>query len=223
VGLAAAREDRGARLARHGLGSLTPEQGLAAMDQLLRARSVQAAVMPFDVGRWRDGNATAASSPLLARLAGESGSPSGDGVAPGSLREALLGVAPGRRRRALLEAHLRDRVAQVLRLAPIRVDVNKPLRALGLDSLMGLEMRNRLEADLGLKLPATLVWNHPTVTALVPHLAGRMGIPLEMPEAAEVSPVTSGDDEDIVQVLNEIEQLTNEEARRLLTDRMPQA
>jgi hypothetical protein len=101
--------------------------------------------------------------------------------------------------------------------------MNKPLRALGLDSLTGLELRNRLEADLGMKLPATMVWNHPSVTALVPYLAGRMGIPLEEADPAEVSPVTSGEDDEIVKILNEIEQLTNEEARRLLTDRMPQA
>ena len=219
VGQAAAREDRGARLARSGLGSLTPEQGLIAMERLLHDGPVQVAVMPFDIGRWREGNVAAASSPLLARLAPDNGrSVAGEGVASGSVREALLAVEPGRRRRALLETHLRHRVAQVLRLAPARVDVTKPFRALGLDSLMALELRNRLEADLSLKVSATLVWNHPTVTALVPHLAGRMGISLEAAEAVEVLPVTASDDDGLVQALNEIEQLTKEEARRLLTD-----
>jgi len=98
--------------------------------------------------------------------------------------------------------------------------VNKPLKSLGLDSLMALELRNRLEADLGLKLSATLVWNHPTVTALVPHLADRMGIPLEGPAAEVVPALTAGDEEGIVRMLNEIELLTADEARRALADGM---
>jgi acyl transferase domain-containing protein/acyl carrier protein len=223
VGMAA-REDREERLALRGLSSLTPEQGLNAMEGLLQDGRAHMAVMHFDFGKWCGSDATVATSPLLTRLAPENG---GDRVSQeagsGSLRDALLSVEPGRRRRAALETHLRERVAQVLRLALARVDVNKPLRALGLDSLTGLELRNRLEADLGQKLPATMVWNHPSVTALVPYLAGRMGIPLEEADPAEVSPVTSGEDDEIVKILNEIEQLTNEEARRLLTDRMPQA
>jgi hypothetical protein len=48
-----------------------------------------------------------------------------------------------------------------------------------------------------------------------------MGIPLEEAEPADVSRVTRQEDDALVQALNEIEQLTNEEARRLLTDRMP--
>ncbi len=222
VGLAAARGNRGARLARRGLGSLSPEQGLSALERLVGQSGVQVAVMPFDFGQWSDSDPTAASSPLLARLAEENGGrAAGASVTSRSVREALLAVEPGRRRRALLEGHLKHRVAQVLRLAPARVDVSKPLRALGLDSLMALELRNRLEADLDLKLSATVVWNHPTVTALVPHFADRMGIPLEAAEPAEVPQVTARDDDGLVLALNEIEQLTKEEARRLLTDRMP--
>ena len=77
-------------------------------------------------------------------------------------------------------------------------------------------MRNLLEADLGLKLPTTLVWNHPTVAALVPHLAQRMGIPLEAAAAASTAP-----EEGIAHVLDEIERLSAEETRRLLQGTAP--
>ncbi len=50
---------------------------------------------------------------------------------------------------------------------------------MGLDSLMALELRNRLEAETGLKLSATVAWNYPTVARLAEHLAERMDVPLD--------------------------------------------
>jgi NADPH:quinone reductase-like Zn-dependent oxidoreductase/acyl carrier protein len=211
--------DRGAQSTRRGLGSLTTEQGLLAFERILRARPLQMGVMSFDLRQWRASHPATVSSPLLSRLSLEPGAAAAAGpAAPPSVGEALLAIEPGRRRRGRLESHLRERVAQVLRLAPSRVDVNKPFRALGLDSLMALELRNRLETDLGLKLPATLVWNHPTVTALVPHLADRMGIPLEAagPETSRTE--LTGGEHGIARVLDEIEQLSSAEARRLLAE-----
>jgi acyl carrier protein len=112
-------------------------------------------------------------------------------------------------------------VAQVLRQAPARIDVNKPLRTLGLDSLMGLELRNRLEASLGLTLPATLVWNYPTVAVLGPQLAERLGIPLDSEAAAVPASTTpeapAASDEELEAILRDVEELSAEEARRLLS------
>jgi acyl carrier protein len=69
---------------------------------------------------------------------------------------------------------LRAQLARILKLAPSRIDRERPLGAMGLDSLMTLELRRRLEAALGISLPATLVWNHPTVRDLGAYLAARM-------------------------------------------------
>ena len=49
------------------------------------------------------------------------------------------------------------------------------MESLGLDSLMALELRNRLEASLGITLPAALVWAYPTISALAEALCERMG------------------------------------------------
>jgi acyl transferase domain-containing protein/acyl carrier protein len=216
VGLAAAREDRGARLAGRGLGSLSVAQGLDALDRLLDARPSCAAVMPFDAALWRASSAAAAASPLFRRL--DQAGRSGAADAPGAedLRPALLAAEPGRPRRTLFESHLRGRVAQVLRLSPSRVDLARPFKALGLDSLMGLELRNRLEVDLALKLPATLVWNYPTVVALAAHLAERMGVPLDTPP--EDGAAAASEDDALARMLDEIERLSTDEARRLLEE-----
>ena len=74
----------------------------------------------------------------------------------------------------------------MLRLPASAIGAETPFRALGLDSLMGLEIRNRLERGLGLRLPATLVWAHPSAAALHAELASRLGL-----NAAAASPAES--------------------------------
>jgi acyl carrier protein len=100
------------------------------------------------------------------------------------VRAGFLAAEPGRRRRAAIGTYVREQAARVLRLAPSRIGLGTPLRSLGVDSLMSLELRNRLEAGLGVPLSSTLVWNHPTIEVMVPHLADRMGIPLDPPDPA---------------------------------------
>jgi len=63
----------------------------------------------------------------------------------------------------------------VLRTSPHRLAGDRPFQALGLDSLMGLELRNRLERALGLKLSASAVWNYPTPDRLCSWLAAQLG------------------------------------------------
>lgn len=52
------------------------------------------------------------------------------------------------------------------------ISANREFGAMGLTSLLSLELRNRLERALGRALPATLAWNYPTIAALSTHLAG---------------------------------------------------
>lgn len=59
---------------------------------------------------------------------------------------------------------------------PERLGPRVALGSLRLDSLMGMEIRNRLEASLGLKLSATLVWAYRTLVALVTFLSERLGL-----------------------------------------------
>jgi acyl carrier protein len=86
---------------------------------------------------------------------------------------------------SLLEGFVRQQLSQVLRLAPERLTTGTPLKSLGLDSLMTLELRNRLEAGSGIALSATLAWNYPTIEALAEHLAARLELPLAMPEPGD--------------------------------------
>ena len=177
VGLAAAQANRGERLALRGLGSIGPDQGTAALGRLLEQDAPQIAVMSFNLRRWRQFYPKAAGSPLFAEIALEE---EGVGTPTRGMGQVLREKDP-EERRTLLRAHLREQVAQVLRMAPSRIEAGTPLHTLGFDSLMVVELRNRLEASLGLTLSATLAWKYPSLGALASHLASQFGA---VPETA---------------------------------------
>jgi myxalamid-type polyketide synthase MxaE and MxaD len=222
IGLAA-REDRSARLARLGLESMTPEEGVHALEQLLQTDAVEVAVTSLDAERFCFAHPFAATSRLLAHLVRERGVARGDSK-DRSLQRALEAAGPGRARRVLLESHLCRKLAEVLRLSPSEINPSTPLRNLGLDSLMSLEFGNRISASLGIRLSATLVWNHPTIALLAQFLANKMGLPIDPP-----SPLGSGErthapgvGESSVraQVLSEIKDLAEREVEALLLEEL---
>lgn len=219
AGLAAQRAQGGLE----GLGGIeiiSPREGIEIFDRLMHSPQVQAAVMRLDIERWCRAHPVDQRSGLFAELRAAQEKTLRDKTdqparANGSgIRETLLGLDPGRRRRAALETFVQDQVAHILKLAASRVDLNKPLRSMGLDSLMTIELKNRLQAELALQLPATLVWNYPTVTEIAAYLAERMELPLENHPAvpAQAAPVEG--------VPAPVDALDHAELERLLSGEM---
>jgi len=214
MGLAGGQGERMDRLAERGLRSFREEEALAAFGSILRSRPARVGAMQFDAKTWCDAADVAGSRAFFTRLiSGPSAAASGNQDEPvRPLVEILQEIEPGPDRRLALEKYLLEQVAKVLRLAPGRIDPQKPFRTMGLDSLMALELRNRLEARTGIVIPATLVWNYPTITQLAAQLAIRIGVPLD----AEAGP--QEDDADLAALVAEVEALSVEQARGLLTE-----
>ena len=226
IGLAAAQENRGARMEDRGLGSISPEEGVKSLDLLLENETVQAGVMRFNAAKWSAFYTAAQDAPFLSQLekteafvgAEQEGSDDAE-----NMRQKLQSAAPGRKRRKALEDHLQQQISKVLKIAPDRIKLTSPLKTLGLDSLMALELRNRLEASLEVKLRATIFWNFPTISVLAPELAKLMEIPLEenaedIQESESENGVSeaSVSEDDLTDLLVEIEGLSDEEAQELL-------
>jgi acyl carrier protein len=81
-----------------------------------------------------------------------------------------LATLPPAERRAMLLELVREEASIVFRLPARAVADDEPLKTMGLDSLMALELRDRLGAKLQLALSATLTFDHPTVAQLAEHL-----------------------------------------------------
>ncbi|MCY1077694.1 type I polyketide synthase [Archangium lansingense] len=221
VGLAAAQANRGERLEARGLRGMPPDKALLALGMLLGQGRPQVGVMALEPRQWLGFYLAAAQSPFFTRLSQERAGRSA--VEPGRsrIRERLEAVR-GSERRALLEQLLREQIGGVLRMEPSRIEPRTPLGSLGLDSLMSMEIRNRLEAELGLKLSATLVWTYPTLAALTPYLAEKLGLPFEDKDgepraAAAPSPAAPS-----AEPGSEIDEMSEEEVERLFAQRMAQ-
>jgi acyl transferase domain-containing protein len=108
------------------------------------------------------------------------------------LHRRLEEVSSGSRRDVVLQ-WVREEIAAVLRLPMAEVDAERGLFDMGLDSLMALDLRGRLEAGVGRHLPSTLTFNYPTATALAAFLDGEdsTASPAVTPPARAPQPVAA--------------------------------
>jgi myxalamid-type polyketide synthase MxaE and MxaD len=194
VGLAARRQRaKGGAFTPQGMGQFTPKQGLLVMKMLLERSVTQTLVAPVNWKVWSQFHPRSAQSPLFTEVVKERLAAEEPRAKATTIREELLRIEHGFGRRGRLEAYLQKEVGKVLRLSPSKVGLNKPIGSLGLDSLMGLELRNCFEASTGLHLPATLVWTYPTVAELANHLASQMNISLTAPQTPNLAAESPSD------------------------------
>ncbi|GAA0440340.1 hypothetical protein Acor_12860 [Acrocarpospora corrugata] len=168
-----------ARLARAGIAPMSTEQGLELFDAALTARTPLLVAATWDTAGLRARAAAGDLPPPLRglvraprRAAGQSSAGQGDARATGKtgLVERLAQLPPADAQAHLIDV-IRSHVAAVLAHGGASsIGVDRAFNELGFDSLTAVELRNRLNADTGLRLPATLVFDHPTVAALTDHL-----------------------------------------------------
>jgi acyl carrier protein len=139
--------------------------------------------MRFDAARWREAVANSRYTRFFDDLQ-EQTAQAASTASVGSIRSA----APKQAHR-LLRGVVTDQLAAVLRLRSEQLTATKAFRSLGLDSLMGLELRNRLERTLELKLSASVIWNYPTIEQLCAYLGGQLQ--LEAAEPAKKIPTVT--------------------------------
>jgi acyl carrier protein len=115
----------------------------------------------------------------------------------------------------MLIAYLRSQVLEVMGLdASHALEPQQAFSEMGLDSLMGLELKNRLQSALGRPIPPTLVFEYPTIESLSEHLAG-----LVAPDVSTSTPETMAAEEHTGTIDN-LEQLSEAEAEALLAEQL---
>ncbi len=193
AGMAAELADaRRRNFAAMGFEALSPTRGMVALARMVHGGG-QIVALPVDWPRFRHNWRPGINQAFFEAF----GKPQREAprhtpaIAADDLR-ARLEREPAGNRRALLMAQLERKAAQVLDLAPgRRIEPLRPLKELGLDSLMAVELRNALNLMLACPLPATLLFDYPSLDALAHYLAEKvlaldMGAAQGEPPAAPV-------------------------------------
>ena len=170
------RSDVGNRLVAAGAGLMPPTDALLALGRAIVSGQSRLLVAAIEWPRFLAGYGDAVPDFFTK-------------VAPPRRAAAVVTRASGadpRASRGALAHFIAEAAARVLRAAPDEApDPEVPLNEAGLDSLMALELRKELGTGLQLQLPATLLFNFPTIDALTSHLSALVGLADTEAEGAE--------------------------------------
>jgi NADPH:quinone reductase-like Zn-dependent oxidoreductase/NADP-dependent 3-hydroxy acid dehydrogenase YdfG/acyl carrier protein len=187
VGSAVSYQRQGSLKHVAGVEVIDPEQGIAKLEALWQAAIPQVGVVPITESQFLT-QSPIGQLPFFKSL----GDTQWDGKWHGkaarlqnhlpespSVRNAASFLdrftnTPIDQRRSLLDTHVCQQVCQILGFHPDELDPQVGFFDLGMDSLTALELKNSLQNSLGISLPTTLVFDYPTVEALLNYLADQM-------------------------------------------------
>ncbi|MFC4515447.1 type I polyketide synthase [Streptomyces ehimensis] len=177
------------RLARSGLLPLNSKEAMELFDAAPGTGEAVLAVTRLDTAALRRGEPPVLLRGMVRTPAKRAAAAAGGGADAGpSLTERLAALSPLERGRVLTDL-VRAQVAQVLGHSDANgVTADRAFSDLGFDSLTAVELRNLLNKATGLRLPTTLVFDHPSPAALAAHLQDQLVIE----EVSPAEPVLAG-------------------------------
>jgi amino acid adenylation domain-containing protein len=199
------------QLTAMGISPITPSQGLQVLEVVLGSTKAQVGVLSVEWSVFRQKFSSGQQLPLFSDLVD---------ITPlqevqkhtqiqhQKLKEKLQEVHLNERQDILI-AHIQEEVAQVLGLEPSQwLHIEQGFSDMGMDSLLALKLKNRLETSLGSSLPETLTFEYPTIKKLAEYIAIKI---LKWESIAPKGEKLSKLENKQLEIISEIEQLSEEE------------
>lgn len=211
--------DSGARALplTRGFGFLGPNEVHAVLDRVLRDEIEYACVGRFDYREWLDFHPFRAASPRYVKFAQRPERRESRKELERGFVVSLQAADPTARVE-MMEQFVRRQVARVLKMNSEKIERYSILKDFGIDSLMALEVRNRLQDELGLTLSATLLWAYPDVAGMAEHLLQKLEEHWS-PNEATLLPLSTRD-VTIAENIADDNEMTDEDADALLAARL---
>jgi acyl transferase domain-containing protein/NADPH:quinone reductase-like Zn-dependent oxidoreductase/acyl carrier protein len=163
-----------ARMARSGMGMLSAEHGLELFDAANTLAESLVLPMALEIAVLRSQSDYGAIPSLFRGLVRAPSRRANDGA--GSFARRLAVAPKDEHEDIALEIVLAEIAAVLGHDSPAAIGKQRAFNELGLDSLSALELRNRLNEETGLRLPATLIFDYPTPMALAEHLVSEVSV-----------------------------------------------
>ncbi len=211
----------------HGIQRITPQQVLEALELLIPRHTAQVGVLKLDWRELQQFYPQLAGLPLFRYLVQELAN---TGKQQEATRESpllqQLSTASQEERQQLIETYLGEKVAAVLRIPPSRLDVENSLTMLGLDSLMAIELKNRIELELNVHIPIVTFLQGPSIQQVATELLAQLSagksvsaLPAQAPEEQKLQEVKingSADAHTAEPLLAQLDQFSDEVVDSLL-------
>ncbi len=218
----------------HGIQRITPRHVLAALDLLIPQQLAQVGVIKLDWRLLQQFYPQIASLPLVTHLVAAPADGSADVAIATTTEQAIapqiLAAEPSTRL-SLLETYLCEQVGVVLRVPASRLDIEQPLTTLGLDSLMAIELKNRIEQALKVRIPIVTFLQGPSIAQFAAQVLEQI-LEVAPPPADTATPepqnrtrlhdegTTIISQSDAEHLLSQVDQLSDEQVNALLSQMM---
>ena len=190
-----------ARLEQRGIRTLSPTDALAGLTDVVTAAAPNGVVARVDWARFLPLYQQAGRRAFLAELEREVPTTATTTASGKTQLVERLSNAPVGQRKKLLTDYLRDSVAEVTRVDPSEIREDAGFFDLGMDSLMAVELRRRMEQGVGAEIPVTLVMDHPRISDVADYLLGDvLGLSEQAKPAAQPATVAARTDDPIAVV-----------------------
>jgi acyl transferase domain-containing protein/acyl carrier protein len=203
-----------ADLGRIGVSTSKMDQAIETFGYLLRTDTVQTTAVKIDWRPFKEIYAARGRHRLFEQIAAQPDQPAGRHSTPSRRILQELQQAPASERHEILASHIQFLLAQVLGLGSSQLpDLRQGFFDIGMDSLTAMELKSRLELDLGTSLPSTLAFDYTTIQTLADYLLN---------EALSLGEPRVEDDDALALATARLEQLSETEAEDLLMEKLNQ-
>ncbi len=215
IGLAARQENRGDRLKDFGLQPIPRKELSHYFDRLFLSADGQLMAMNIDFEKWVDNNPKAALNPLYAKVSTKSA------ITDKEEKPAAFSGFPEAVKYA--KQQIKTAIASVTKMNALKIKEDDTFKSYGVDSLLALQIKNKLQKELAVTLNVSVIWSHPTVNKLAEHIAKQLELiqtkqeelTNKLPEVKIEEPVLHS-----ASIEQEVESLSLEELLKQLNDKV---
>ncbi|MEZ5022099.1 MAG: type I polyketide synthase [Chitinophagales bacterium] len=185
IGLAAEAGNRADRLAEEGVLTMSPNECLDVYETIADDHSATIGAFRFDLEKWQKAYLSAAKNPFFEHLRGDIEEDNNQQAA--SFIEELQQLNNDDSLKEAIQQKLKELVGGVVKKAADKINIKTPFKSLGIDSLMSIQLKNKLEAAFEIPISVTSFWTYSNIRDYTKFLIEELALDSSGEPAIEVN------------------------------------